>query len=107
MNKGNEIFYNRLEEIEIALGKTIRKRVSNYYSDIIQEMNDHIDDLKDLTDEALSSPFMDDFDRADFQGNVINLLEDFKNCREAVIRIHQLQNKIPPRKIYSTDAGAI
>ncbi|MDU4127987.1 hypothetical protein [Pantoea sp.] len=107
MNKGNETFYNQLEEIEMALGKTIRKRISNNYAEIIKEINWQIDELKKLTDNALSSPFMDDFDRADFQGIVINLLEDFKNCREAVNRVHQLQKKILPHKIYSTEAGAI
>lgn len=106
MNKGNEIFYNHLEEIEMALGKTIRKRISNYYADILEEMNDQIDKLKKLTDNALSSPLMDDFDRADFQGHVISLLEKFKNCREAIQRVKTLQNNIPPSSRYFTETGA-
>lgn len=107
MNKGNEVFYNQLEEIETALGKTIRKRISNNYADIIEEMNYQIDELKKLTDNALSSPFMGDFDKEDFQWHVINLLEDYKNCREAVTRVYQLQKKISPLKKYSTDSEAI
>ncbi|ENU5836500.1 hypothetical protein ACFH54_003679 [Klebsiella pneumoniae] len=107
MNKENEIFYKQLEEIEMALGKTIRKRISNYYSVILEEMNEQIEELKKLTDEALSSPLMDDFDRADFQAHVIRLLENYKNCREAIQQIKTLQNNIPPSSRYFTELGAI
>jgi hypothetical protein len=94
MNSTNEHFFNKMSEIRKDLGLVICRNINKHHEVMHSSMDNLIEDLKDLTDEALSSPMLDQTAKNEYIRRLYNLLEDFKNSREAINRVKSLQAEI-------------
>ncbi|MXP59549.1 hypothetical protein [Pantoea sp. Taur] len=94
MNSTNEHFFNKMAEIRKDLGLVICRNINKHHEVMHSSMDNLIEDLKDLTDEALSSPMLDQTAKNEYIRRLYNLLEDFKNSREAINRVKCLQAEI-------------
>lgn len=96
MEKSKEWYFKRLTIIEQELGVLIRMKIFKNKSLILNSLDQLIDELSYLTKDALAAKTLDAFDKADFQREVMYLLEVFKECREMINAMYELQIKVQP-----------
>ncbi|PXW21003.1 hypothetical protein [Pantoea sp. JKS000250] len=96
MEKSKEWYFKRLTIIEQELGVLIRMKIFKKKTLILNSLDQLIDELSYLTKDALASNTLDGFDKADFQRGVMHLLELFKECREMINAMFELQMKVQP-----------
>lgn len=94
MNMWNEYFFKRLIEIREDLGLVVCRSINKNYEVMVKAMDNLVEDLKDLTNEALSSPMLDQPTKDEYTRRLYNLLEQFKNAREAINRVKSLQEEL-------------